>query len=439
VTQTTTTSTEPKPLAFGSGSGPACSKMAEGLIGSEILRIAAEIRAMKAKGADILDLTVGDFAADQFRIPAELGARITEAIAKGETNYPPSNGVASMREAALAFVKRELGLDYPPNGVVIAGGARPLIYGTFRALVDPGDVVVYPVPSWNNNHYVHMVGARGVTVEAGPETRFLPTAEMLAPHLRGARLLALCSPLNPTGTAFTEDALGAICRLILEENRRRGPGDRPLFVMYDQVYWTLTFGKVRHVNPVSLEPAMAPYTVLIDGISKAFAATGLRVGFGFGPPAVIARMSDILGHVGAWAPRPEQVATAAFLADAAATDAFRRAFREGIKGRLGSLHRGFRLLEQRGLPVRVIEPMGAIYLTVQFAAAGKKTPDGRALATNEDVRKYLLEKAGIAVVPFQSFAYPGETGWFRCSIGAVSSEQIDAAMGRLETALRALS
>jgi aspartate aminotransferase len=433
------TADAPKPLAFEAGAGPLCSRMAEGLIGSEILRIAAEIRALKAQGEDVLDLTVGDFAADQFRIPAELGTRITDAIAKGETNYPPSNGVVAMREAALAFVRRELGLAYPPNGVVIAGGARPLIYATYRALVDPGDVVVYPVPSWNNNHYVHMVGARAVTVTTSPESRFLPTAELLAPHLRDARLLALCSPLNPTGTAFTEEGLAAICRLVLEENRRRAGKDRPLFVMYDQVYWTLTFGKTRHVNPVSLVPETAPYVIQVDGISKAFAATGLRVGFAFGPPAIIARMSDILGHVGAWAPRPEQVATAGFLADGAAMEAFRQTFREGIKGRLGSLHRGFRLLEQRGLPVRVMEPMGAIYLTVQFAAAGKKTPDGRKLETNEDVRKYLLERARFAVVPFQSFAYPGETGWFRCSVGAAGSDQIDRAMGRLEAALRALS
>jgi aspartate aminotransferase len=413
--------------------------MAEGLIGSEILRIAAEIRALKAKGEKVLDLTVGDFAADQFRIPPELGARISEAIAKGETNYPPSNGVMAMREAALAFVRDRLGLAYPIEGVMIAGGARPIIYATYRALVDPGDVVVYPVPSWNNNHYIHMVGAKGVPVTTRPESRFMPTADLLAPHVAGARLLALCSPLNPTGTAFTEEDLAGICRLVLDENRRRGPGQRPLFVMYDQVYWTLTFGKTRHVDPVSIAPEMAPYTIYVDGISKAFAATGLRVGFAFGPPPIIARMSDILGHVGAWAPRPEQVATAAFLSDAAACESFRRAFHEGIKVRIGALHRGFRLLEKRGLPVRVMEPMGAIYLTVRFAAAGKKTPQGRVLQTNEDVRRYLLEAAGFAVVPFQSFAFPGDEGWFRCSVGAAGPEQIEQSMARLESALAALA
>jgi aspartate aminotransferase len=413
--------------------------MAEGLVGSEILRIAAEIRTLKAQGHEVLDLTVGDFAPDQFRIPRELSAAIAGAIERGETNYPPSSGVVAMREAALAFLERELGLAYPPSGVLVAGGARPLIYGTFRALVDPGDVVVYPVPSWNNNHYVHMVGARGVPVVAPPESHFLPTGELLAPHLHGARLLALCSPLNPTGTAFTEDGLAAICRLVIDENRRRGPGQRPLFVMYDQVYWTLTFGKIRHVNPVALVPEMAAYTVIVDGISKALAATGLRVGFGFGPPAVIGRMSDILGHVGAWAPRPEQVATAAFLGDAAAFDAFRRSFHDGIKGRLGALHKGFRMLEHRGLPVSVTAPMGAIYLTVRVAARGRSTPQGARLATNEDVRKYVLERARVALVPFQSFAYPGDDGWFRCSVGATSVPQIEAAMERLGTALAALS
>lgn len=433
------TAAPPATIDFGKPSGPLCSRMAEGLVGSEILRIAAEIRAMKAQGQKVLDLTVGDFAADQFRIPPELGSRIADAIAKGETNYPPSNGVMALREAALAFVRRHLGLSYPVEGVMIAGGARPLIYATYRALVDPGDAVVYPVPSWNNNHYVHMVGAKGVPVPTRPESRFMPTADVLRPHVAGARLLALCSPLNPTGTAFTKEDLSGICRLVLDENKRRGPAERPLFVMYDQVYWTLTFGRTRHVDPVTIAPEMAPYTVYVDGISKALAATGLRVGFSFGPPKIVARMSDILGHVGAWAPKPEQVATAAFLADETACEAFRKTFHEGIKGRIGALHRGFRLLEKRGLPVRVMEPMGAIYLTVQFAAAGRTTPKGQVLATNEDVRRYLLEAAGFAVVPFQSFAYPDEEGWFRCSVGAVGIEQIDQSVARLESALAALT
>lgn len=414
------------------------STMAGGLRGSEILRIAADIRALKAEGKKILDLTVGDFSPSHFRIPKALEVRIAAALAAGETNYPPSNGVPVLREAVRRHFQRDLGLEYPDGGVVVAGGARPLIYGTYRALVDPGDTVVYPIPSWNNNHYCHLTGARGVVVETSADTRFLPSAAQLRPHLAGARLLALCSPLNPTGTAFTAEALAGICDAVLEENRRRGPAGRPLYVMYDQVYWRLTFGSTKHVDPVSLRPAMAPYTVFVDGISKAFAATGVRVGWGVGPPAVIARMSDILGHVGAWAPRAEQVAVAGFLDDPAAVETFRGEFLDGVHARLAALHHGFQRLAASGLPVASIEPMGAIYLTVQVRARGLRPEGGSTLGSNEDVRRYLLEKAGFALVPFQAFAFPGDDGWFRCSVGAIGLDEIERAMPRLESALRAL-
>jgi len=402
------------------------SGMAGGLVGSEILRIAAEVRALQGSGREVLDLTVGDFAPAQFRIPRGLEERIASALRAGETNYPPSSGMPRLRESVARLLLRELGLEYPLPGVMIAGGARPLIYATYRALVDPGETVVYPVPSWNNNHYSHLVGARSVVVPATPERRFLPDAASLRPHLEGARLLALCSPLNPTGTAFAAEDLAAIADLVLDENRRRGPGARPLYLMYDQVYWMLTFGPVRHVNPVQLRPEMAPWTVIVDGISKALAATGLRVGWGVGPPPVIQRMSDLLGHVGAWAPRAEQVATADFLDDEAGLEEFRREFRAGVERRLGALHGGLQRLAAEGLPVRSIEPMGAIYLTVQFALPGR---------TNEEIRRLLLERAGVAVVPFQSFAYPGDTGWFRASVGAAGEAEIRRALPRLAVAL----
>ena len=131
--------------------------------------------------------------------------------------------------------------------------------------------------------------------------------------IRNARLLALCSPVNPTGTVFDADTLREICQLVVEENERRSGKDRPLYVLYDQVYWMLTAAGVDHVNPVALVPEIAPYTVAVDAISKAFASTGLRVGWAVGPADIIKPMNDIIGHVGAWAPRPEQVATAKFM------------------------------------------------------------------------------------------------------------------------------
>ena len=429
---------DPTPY-FGPPGAERPSHMARGLVGSEILKIASDVRAAVAGGEPVCNLTVGDFAPRQFRIPAVLEDEIVRAYADGETNYPPSDGVALLREAVARFYARRLGLAYPASCILVAGGGRPLIYGAYRALVDPGDRVVYPVPSWNNNHYVHMMGAEGVPVVCGPESNFLPTRAQLEPRLPGARLVALCSPVNPTGTLFDPDALAGICDAILEENARRGPGERPLYLLYDQIYWTLTFGAVRHATPPGLRPEMARYTVFVDGVSKAFAATGVRVGWTAGPPDVIDRMSGILGHVGAWAPRPEQVAVARLLDDDAAIDAFHEAFKPAIESRLDALYRGLAALANSGLPVRAIPPQAAIYLTAQFDLIGTRTPAGDTLACGDDIRRWLLAAAGMAVVPFSAFGASDDSGWCRLSVGAVSLEDIAAVLPRLSSALSSLS
>ena len=138
------------------------------------------------------------------------------------------------------FYREALALDYPQDGILVAGGARPLIYALFRAVLDPGDKVVYPVPSWNNNHYCHLAGAaRCRRGDFGRETASSRPPRSLAPHLADARLLALNSPLNPAGTGFAREQLQAIAQLVVDENRRRGPAAKPLFLLYDQIYWLL--------------------------------------------------------------------------------------------------------------------------------------------------------------------------------------------------------
>ena len=415
------------------------SGMAAGLIGSEILKIAADIRALLAQGHKICNLTVGDFKPAEFRIPALLEEKIQEALKAGETNYPPSDGMPELRRAVLDFYERWMGVRYPLESVVIASGSRPAIYSTYRAVVDPGDRVVYPVPSWNNNHYCHLTGAEQTQVPCSAANAFLPTPESLAPALRGARLLALNSPLNPTGTAFSQATLAAICDLVLAENSRRGPGERPLYVLYDQVYWMLTFAGTRHQDPVGLRPEMAPYTLLIDGISKPFAATGLRVGWALGPPDVIARMAHILGHAGAWAPRAEQVATGQLLDSTEAIREYHAGMKRGVQDRLQVLFDGITGLRAAGHPVDAISPMGAIYLSARFELHGRRTPGGATLRSNEDIRRYLLESAGLAIVPFQAFGMPEESGWFRLSVGAVSLPEIGAMLPRLRAALEQLA
>src|SRR5262249_53365221 len=163
----------------------------------------------------------------------------------------PSDGVLALREAVTRFYARELGLSYPVESVLVAGGARPLLYGAYRTLLDPGDVAVYPVPSWNNNHYAYLSGARAVELPVSAADNFFPTAAQIRPHLGEARILVLNSPLNPTGTVIDRDELRRISQLVVEENgRRRQAGARPLWLVFDQVYWTLTFGDVKHATPV---------------------------------------------------------------------------------------------------------------------------------------------------------------------------------------------
>lgn len=435
------TPTDLTSLASDAGPSPAArlSAMAGSLIGSEILKIAAEIRVLMGQGVPVCNLTVGDFNPKQFPIPEVLQRSILRALERGETNYPPANGMPELRTAVQRFYERELGLKYPIDSILIAGGARPVIYGVYRTVVDPGDTVIYPVPSWNNNHYVHMCGARGVQVVCGPETRFLPTGDALLSELPSARLVCLNSPLNPTGTAIDADALRGICEAILAENRARAQrGERPVYLMYDHIYWMLCFGGTRHVTPPGLCPEMARYTIFVDGISKAFAATGLRVGWAVGPVDVIRQMSAVLGHVGAWAPRPEQVATVDLLEDPAAIRSYGDGFLHGVERRLELLHTGFQALKKDGLQLDSIPPMGAIYLTVRIHPFGRTTPSGHVLKTNEDVRKYILTAAGIGIVPFQAFGVPGDDGWFRLSVGAVSEDEITQALPRLAKAMQAL-
>src|SRR5262245_58681778 len=253
-------------LAKEAGPAPAlrASAMARGLIGSEILRISGEIRTLVAQGRAVCDLTVGDFSPRQFPIPERLREGVRDALERGETNYPPTSGLVALREAVRRLYARELGLEYPLESVLITGGSRPVIYALYRVLCDPGDRVVYPVPSWNNNHYVHLVGGVGVPIACRPEDRFLPTRAALEAALPGARLLALNTPLNPAGTALSAQTLEPVGDAILEENRRREAwGQRPLYVMYDHVYWMLCFGDTVHVTPPELRPEMTRYTVFV--------------------------------------------------------------------------------------------------------------------------------------------------------------------------------
>ena len=416
------------------------SKLAEGLKGSEIIKIAGEVNALKAQGEIIYNQTIGDFDASIFPIPQELKEEIVSAYHNNQTNYPAANGMEVLRESVSSYLSKNLGLEYSKNEILISGGARPLIYAIYQTVLDLEDTVLYPVPSWNNDAYTYLARNNAVIIETKPENKFMPTVEDIKPHIQNVNLIALCSPLNPTGTTFDKQTLTGISQLVVDENKRRTEENiKPLYVLYDQIYWQLTYGSTEHYNPVELVPEMRDYTIFVDGISKAFAATGVRVGWAFGPTHVINKMKAMLSHIGAWSPKAEQMATASYLNLNGAVSAYLEHIKSELDFRLNRFYDGFQKLKSEGFPVNAIEPEAALYLTVQFDLIGKITSNGKTLSTIQEVTSYLLTEAKLAIVPFYAFGTSKDSNWFRLSVGTSKKEDISTVFELLNQALTDLS
>jgi aspartate aminotransferase len=411
------------------------SVLAQNLHGSEIIKIAGEVNELKRQGQNIANLTIGDFDSNIYPIPKQLKDGIIDAYNANQTNYPPADGMLNLRESVSDFLKSRYNLDYNANQILISGGSRPLIYSIYLAVVNPGEKVVFPAPSWNNNHYCDLLNAEAVIIQTRAEHNFMPTADEIRPHLKGAALLSLCSPLNPTGTMFSKKDLEEICDLVIAENKTRAAGEKPLYLLYDQIYSQLTFGQHEHVNPVSLRPELKDYVIFVDGASKCFASTGVRVGWGFGPTHIVTNMKAIVGHMGAWSPKAEQVAMAKFLKQENDVNSYLTSIKSNIQNSLNTLHEGFQQLKAEGFHVDSIEPMGAIYLTVKVDYAGKTTPLGDVLKTSADINFYLIKEAKVALVPFSAFGTGDDVNWFRASVGASTLEDIQNLVPRIKEAL----
>jgi aspartate aminotransferase len=409
----------------------ALSDCVRGLHESGILKITRQVRAMIARGENVVNLTVGDFDPRYFPIPAKLSHAIQSAIARGETNYPNPEGILVLRQAISDYVFRASGVRYPLDAIVVCSGGRPVLYGAYRAVVNPGDKVLFSVPSWQNDAYSMLTGAESIVIEASAATGFQPTVEQFKPHLGEAALICICSPGNPTGTVMSRQQLKDILDAVVAENKtREANGRRPLFILHDQMYGALVTEGQQHFYPAALVPECARWLISADGVSKAYAGTGLRLGWMLVAPAVGARIRDLLSHAGAWAPRAEQVGVSEFLNDPEAIADFRKEMDAHLRERLQAMYRGFAGLKKAGYPVDSINPQGAIYFSAQFRLHGKSV-DGKRIETDEDIRNLLLEKAGAAVVPFQAFGVEGNTGWFRLSAGAVSMDEIEALFPRI--------
>jgi len=407
------------------------SQMANGLVGSEIIKLAGEVKKKIAAGEHIYNFTIGDFNPHVFPIPEGWKDAIKMAYEEGFTNYPMANGMPELRNAVSKYLKEFGNLDYSADDILVSSGSRPLIYATYRALIDSQDTVLYPAPSWNNNHYSHLNSCKSIVIETQPENNFMPNAEDLRPYISDVTLIALCSPLNPTGTTFSKEALSEICELVLEENRKREGMKKPVYLMYDSVYWMITHGETEHWNPVHLFPEMRDYTITIDGMSKAFAGTGVRVGWVYGPSELIGRMKAILSHMGAWSPKAEQVASGNYLANLAQVKKDSDALNEEFAFRLNGIYNGLNQLKVQGFPIDVIAPQAAIYLTVKIDLIGKVKPDGSTIESVEDTTAYLLNEAKVALVPFYCFGAPRTSKWYRLSIGTAKREDVEGSVNAI--------
>ncbi len=415
------------------------SKASETITTSPILIIAAEINKKIQQGENVFNLTVGDFNSQIYPIPERLTELTIEAYRQHETNYPGAFGIDQLRQSIIGLLKDYCEIDVTMNEVQVASGSRPLIYSFFKTIVDPGDKVIFPVPSWNNDYYTEMHSAEAVIVETSPETNFFPTAESLQTVIKDAVLLSLCSPQNPTGTILDKQQLIDICELVVAENKRRSPDQKPLYVMFDQVYWLLTFGQSSFHHPLHVCPEIKPYAVFIDGISKSLAGTGVRVGWATGPEGIMAKMRAFIAHIGAWAPKPEQIATGLFLAEKESVETYLTDFRSQLQNRLDGFYQGFMKLKNKGYDVDAIAPQAAIYLSIKLNLKGKTTKTGKLLKNDEDVHDYLLNQVGIGVLPFSWFGADAYADWYRISVGTSTQKQVIEIMELFETSLRELA
>lgn len=205
------------------------------------------------------------------------------------------------------------------------------------------------------------------------------------------------------------------------------------------MYWALTFADTKHYNPISVRPGMKEYTIFVDGISKVFAATGVRVGWSLGPAYIIAKMKAILSHIGAWSPMAEQKATAKYLLQKENIEKYLVHFKAEIEDRLRGIFDGFIKLKEEGFLVDAVAPQAAIYLAIKLDLAGKRTiGSGKVLEKQSDVTDFLLAEAKLAVVPFYAFGAEKTSPWYRLSVGTCKKEEIPEMLEKLKEALSKL-
>ena len=402
--------------------------MSEFLPASRVTRIkasasvaaAARVRELKAEGVQIIDLTVGE---PDFDTPDHIKAAAIEAINRGETKYTSVTGTPELQAAILGKIERDTSHSYGANQLTIGGGAKQVLYVALMASLNSGDDVIVPAPYWVS--YPDMVLANDgtpVIVETTEKEGFKLTPGALAKAITPkTKWLILNAPSNPTGAVYSREELQAI-GAVLEENPH-------VFVLTDEIYDEVYFGQGRVTSLVTAAPALKDRILLVNGVSKAYAMTGWRLGYGVGPAPLIAAMNKLQSQTSSC---PSSISQAAAAAALNGDQSFVRDSVEVYRKRRDAAVEGLNAIN--GLSVSPAE--GAFYAYVNCAGViGKTAPDGRVIANDQDFTLYLLDAARVAVI--QGSAY-GLGPYFRISF-ATSLETINAGVDSIRDAVNALN
>ena len=371
---------------------------------------------LKAKGIDIVNMTLGE---PDFNTPEHVKAAACAALAENYTHYTPVAGSPSLKEAISEKLKKENGLAYGPAEIVVSNGAKQSLCNAVLALVDEGDEVVIPAPYWvSYPQMVNLAGGTPVYVETGIEQGFKMTPEQLEQAISPrTKLVILCSPSNPTGVVYSQEELQALADVIL---RHEG-----VLVVSDEIYEHLNYVGA-HASIAACE-GMRERTVLINGVSKAYAMTGWRIGFLAAPKWIVSACSTLQGqYTSGPCSVSQKAAEAAWRGSQACVEEMRQAFQRRRDLLVGLLR------EIPGLEVDV--PEGAFYLFPKCSSYFGKTDGTREIKTSSDLAMFLLERGHVAVVGGDAFGAPE---YFRLSY-ATSEENIAEAAKRMAEALALL-
>jgi aspartate aminotransferase len=392
------------------------SKRAQSIKPSPTLAIESKAKALKAQGIDVISFGAGE---PDFGTPDHIKEAGRQAIAAGFTKYCPVAGTPDLKAAIIEKFRRDNGLEYRPEEIIVSCGAKHSLYNLFQAILNPGDELIVPSPYWvSYPDMAYLAGAKVRFVRTKEADGFKMSAEALRAAIRPkTKAVVINSPSNPTGGTYTAAELQAIAQVCLEKH---------ILIISDEIYEKLVYDGFPFASIAAVSPQVKALTVVVNGVSKAYAMTGWRIGYAAGPQEIIAAMTTIQSQSTS---NPTSIslkaAAAALSGDQASVTAMRGEFeqrRNYIVDRLNAV---------RG--VTCFKPQGAFYVFPNVKKLLRKTYGGVACDDTFALAAYLLDKARIAVVPGEPFGAPG---YLRLSY-ATSLDNIKNGLDRLEQALKA--